>query len=317
MHSFSLTRCFVALALFASTSFASPVLLSSREISSALYDDFILYTKYSLAAYQPVCPSPLQNTLVHFFPDGSTRGFIARDDKREEVIVSFRGSFNLRDAIIDALVLLAPFVSPGITELVKVHSGFLLAYNKVVDDVLSIVKAELTNHPTYRIIVTGHSLGGAIAALAAPSLKIALPEATLKLYTFGQPRVGDAKYARFVEDTVGIENIFRTVHTTGKLLSRAFHGVPTMVPRIWKYEHFATEYWQFENPTPLTPRENTVKQCVGGEDPTCSDSIFSTGINKAHNLYFGQVMAVVDPLNPLCTPDAVPSEAVPSEAEED
>ncbi|KAJ7429901.1 Alpha/Beta hydrolase protein [Mycena galericulata] len=142
---------------------------------------------------------------------------------------------DLQDAVIDAL---SPRSFPPASELVKVHSGFLLAYNKVIDDVLSIVKAELTDHPTYRIVVTGHSLGGAIASLAPPSLKIALPEATLKLYTFDtlirslrQPRVGDAKYARFVEDTVGMENIFRTVHTTD--------GVPTMVPRVWKYGHFA------------------------------------------------------------------------------
>ena len=33
-----------------------------------------------------------------------------------------------------------------------------------------------------------------------------------------------------------------------------------------------------------------VKQCVGQEDPTCSDSIPSTGINPAHLTYFGQRM---------------------------
>ncbi|KAJ7466586.1 lipase [Mycena galericulata] len=349
MHSSSLTRCFLALALFASTSFASPVLLSPREISSALYDDFVLYTKYSSAAYQPFCRSPVGSTLVRSFERGRTQGFIARDSDREEIIVAFRGTFSLKDAVIDALVFLAPFVSPGITELVNVHTGFLKAYNNVVDDVLSIVKAELTNNPTYRVVVTGHSLGGAIASLAAPSLKIALPDAAIKLYTFGQPRVGDARYARFVENTIGIENIFRSastlilsscsnlpstvaVHTFGKSRSSpppaflsltafslvlTLDGVPTMVPRIWKYEHFATEYWQFRDPTPLTPRESTVRQCVGGEDPTCSDSIFSTGINPAHTFYFGQLMAT----NPfLCrsqsTNDSVaaPSEAVPSDA---
>ncbi|KAJ7432243.1 class 3-domain-containing protein, partial [Mycena galericulata] len=158
---------------------------------------------------------------------------------------------------------LSPRSFPPASELVKVHSGFLLAYNKVIDDVLSIVKAELTGHPTYRLSkCPTHSLGGAIASLASPSLKIALPEATLKLYTFGQPRVGDAKYARFVEDTVGMENIFRSAST---LISSNSHGVPTMVPRVWKYGHLC-EYWQFENPTPFTPAAHTVKHCVGGED---------------------------------------------------
>ncbi|KAJ7463802.1 hypothetical protein B0H11DRAFT_2052221 [Mycena galericulata] len=46
-------------------------------------------------------------------------------------------------------------------------------------------------------------------------------------------------------------------------------GVPTMAPRIWKYEHFATEYWQFIDPTPFTPAVRTVTRCVGDEDSTC------------------------------------------------
>ena len=33
-----------------------------------------------------------------------------------------------------------------------------------------------------------------------------------------------------------------------------------------------------------------VRQCSGEEDPTCSDSIPSTGINLAHITYFGQSM---------------------------
>jgi len=35
------------------------------------------------------------------------------------------------------------------------------------------------------IIVTGHSLGGAVAALGAISIKSALPSVPLKLFTFG------------------------------------------------------------------------------------------------------------------------------------
>jgi predicted lipase len=35
------------------------------------------------------------------------------------------------------------------------------------------------------LFAVGHSLGGAIASLAAPSIKAALPDAVVKLYTFG------------------------------------------------------------------------------------------------------------------------------------
>ncbi|KAJ7879384.1 Alpha/Beta hydrolase protein [Mycena leptocephala] len=308
MNAFLLLRLslFLALFLFLPAVFASPVSslsLTSRAVSESLYEDFVLYTKYSSAAYQLFCPTPLGRTLVQSFEIGRTQGFIVRDHKREEIVVAFRGTFSLREAVIDARVLLVPFESPGIEELVHVHRGFLGAYNNVAADVVATVKKELRDYPAYRVVVTGHSLGGAVASLAAPSLKAALlPDVTLKLYTFGpsffllmpfdigQPRVGNAKFARYVENMIGEENIFRANPPSGFL-----DGVPTMVPTFWGYEHFATEYWQFRDPGLFTDGYETVKKCVGNEDPGCSDSIPSTGINPFHTFYFGQVMAA----NPL------------------
>ncbi|KAJ7623873.1 alpha/beta-hydrolase [Mycena polygramma] len=269
-----------------STSFASPV-LTSRSISSSLYDDLVRYTKYSSASYQLICLSPLGNTLVESFSAGDTQGFIARDDSRKEIVVSFRGSFSLADAVTDVDLFLTPFVSPGISKSFEVHSGFLDAYNDVADTVLSTVKAQVAKFPAYTVVVTGHSLGGALASLGATSIKTAIPTASMKLYTFGQPRTGDPQYAAFVEATLGLANIFRGVHT--------FDGVPTMLPEFLGYQHHGTEYWQFEDPGLLTADETTVTKCTGDEDPSCSDSILSSGINAAHLFYFGQVMAV----NPL------------------
>ncbi|KAJ7183668.1 alpha/beta-hydrolase [Mycena filopes] len=265
--------------------FASP-LLTSRAVSSSVYDDLVRYTQYSSAAYQLLCPSPLGNTLVQSF-SGGRHGFIARDDTRKEIIVSFRGTFSLADVATDLNILLVPFVSPGVAQPFNVHSGFLNAYNEVAQDVLAAVKSQLAKFPKYSVVVTGHSLGGALAALGAASLKIALPNTAMKLYTFGQPRTGDANFAAFVESTIGSANIFRAVHT--------WDGVPTMLPRFLGYEHHSTEYWQFKDPGLFTSKPSTVTKCVGEEDPTCSASILSTGINPPHLFYFGQVMAI----NPL------------------
>ncbi|KAJ7727598.1 alpha/beta-hydrolase [Mycena metata] len=278
-----LSFAFLFFNLFAPAILASP-LLTSRSISSSLYDDLVRYTQYSSAAYQLLCPSPLGNTLVQSFSVGPTQGFIARDDTRQEIVVSFRGSFNLADVATDINIFLVPLVSPGLTETFNVHSGFLAAYNDVAEVVLTTVKAQLAEFPTYAVVVTGHSLGGALAALGASALKTAFPTASLKLYTFGQPRTGDANFVAFVESTIGVENIFRAVHT--------FDGVPTILPRALGYEHHSTEYWQFKDPDLFTSAASTVTQCVGEEDPSCSDSIPSTGINLAHVFYFGQVMAV-------------------------
>ena len=45
-----------------------------------------------------------------------------------------------------------------------------------------------------RIIVTGHSLGGALAQLAAADLAGWFPKQAVSVYTFASPRVGDADF---------------------------------------------------------------------------------------------------------------------------
>ncbi|KAF7311759.1 Lipase-3 domain-containing protein [Mycena indigotica] len=261
--------------------------IMTRSISTVLYDDLVRYTKYASAAYQLACPSPLGNHLVQSFSQGSTQGFVARDDNRREIVVSFRGTSSLADAITDLNLVLTPLATPGINKPFSVHSGFLNAYNDVARIVINSVGTQASQFSQgYSLIVTGHSLGGALAALGAVSLKTAFPKVPMKLYTFGQPRTGDAQWAKYIESLVGVDNIFRAVHT--------FDGVPTIVAP--GFQHHATQYWQSHDPIPLLESaESTVTRCIGEEDPACSNIIPSTGINPAHVFYFGQVMAV----NPL------------------
>lgn len=49
----------------------------------------------------------------------------------------------------------------------------------------------------YRLTFTGHSLGGALASLAALRVVLENLKASkqIKLYTFGQPRVGCSRFA--------------------------------------------------------------------------------------------------------------------------
>jgi len=85
-------------------------------------------------------------------------------------------------------------------------------------------------------------------------------------------------YASLVDSTLGTGNVFRGVHTTD--------GVPTIIPQSLGYQHHSTEFWNFQDPASTS----TTKQCSGDEDPTCSDSIPSGGINAAHLTYFNQAV---------------------------
>lgn len=76
----------------------------------------------------------------------------------------------------------------------KVHAGFLRALCLVWDDILQVI-AEVQNN-AQPIWITGHSLGGALATLAAARFALELDKPVRGIYTFGQPRAGDREFAR-------------------------------------------------------------------------------------------------------------------------
>ncbi|KAF8575204.1 alpha/beta-hydrolase [Ramaria rubella] len=267
--------------------------LETRSVSQAVLDNLVFYFQYASSAYSIVCLRPNGNTLVLEFSDilTDTQGFVARDDDRQEIVVAMRGSSSLEDFLVDADILLTEYQSPGVSAPsgTEVHSGFLAAYNSVADTIISTVQDQLNTHPGYSLVTSGHSLGGALSSLAAASLKGNFPFADVIMYTYGmyttrgQPRTGNPTYASWINEQFG-SKVFRGVHT--------FDGVPTLIPQLIGYRHHGVEYWS--NPDPSSTA-NT-KQCAAdGEDPTCSDSIPSTGINVAHTIYYG-ILAIT----PFC-----------------
>ncbi|PFH50300.1 hypothetical protein AMATHDRAFT_75703 [Amanita thiersii Skay4041] len=267
------------LPLLAVSVVGSPVAtIEKRAVSQSLFNDLVFYFKYASSAYQLVCPNPNGNTLVAVINNlvSDTQGFIARDDSRQEIVVSLRGSTSSTDFLLDAQIEMSPFVSPGVNPPggTGVHTGFLAAWNSVASGVISAVRDQLTEHPGYSIVTTGHSLGGSLSSLAGISLKQNFPNVNTRMYTYGQPRMWNPTGAFFINQQFG-SKAFRAVHT--------FDGAPTLIPQSFGYRHHGIEYWQFIDPA--TP--SNVRQCAAdGEDPTCSGSIPSGGLNPPHLVYF-------------------------------
>jgi len=87
-----------------------------------------------------------------------------------------------------------------------------------------------------RIIVTGHSLGGAMASNAAAWL-MSRPEIDNEkvwLYTFGAPRMGNKEFCEHM-DSLGAGRMFRVVHGRDP--------VPNVPPRWFGYSHFGQTAW--------------------------------------------------------------------------
>ncbi|KAF9007400.1 Alpha/Beta hydrolase protein [Cyathus striatus] len=205
------------------------------------------------------------------------QGYVSRDESKKEIIVAIRGSASMVDFLMDAQIALVPFIAPGVTapDGVKVHTGFLLDWDTVALEIQSIVNIQLKRHPGYTVVTCGHSLGGALALLAAVALQQNFPDSTVKTYSYGAPRAGNKSFAEFVNAQFGTR-AHRVVHTND--------GVPTIIPTYLGYHHHGIEYWQHADPV----SEETTLQCsADGEDSRCSASIPTGGINAAHMIYFG------------------------------
>ena len=135
-------------------------------------------------------------------------------------------TLNQNDLLTDSQFLPAVFKVGG-----KVHSGFLRAFIDISDRLDAIVQAR---QPGQRIWLTGHSLGGALATLAAAHLG---PGPIQGLYTFGCPRVGNAAFA----GVLPTRSYIRFVHRDD--------WVPTVPPDFLGYVHAGTLH-----PVPGPPR---------------------------------------------------------------
>jgi predicted lipase len=66
----------------------------------------------------------------------------------------------------------------------------------------SITIVDLKAKEITHIYVTGHSLGGALATLAALDLQIKFPELPVTMYNFGSPHVGEIDFVRHYNQVV-------------------------------------------------------------------------------------------------------------------
>ncbi|KAK8579981.1 hypothetical protein V6N13_143124 [Hibiscus sabdariffa] len=157
----------------------------------------------------------------------STQAFILQDTQANPnlFVVAFRGTspFNADDWRTDADLSWCNLKSMGEA---KAHSGFMQAlglqknkgWPKEIEQdnngehqfayytLRETLREVLKENEEAKFIVTGHSLGGALAILF-PSVLMLHEEKWLLdrmdgVYTFGQPRVGDAKFGEYMKENM-------------------------------------------------------------------------------------------------------------------
>lgn len=111
-------------------------------------------------------------------------------DKGNPAVIAFAGTQNARDVIFDDLSVLPqrwPFYTK---EVPRVHGGFAKRTRKLLERSSSFID----KYDNY--ILTGHSLGGSCAILAASELK-SRGKNVSKIITFGCPGIGLESFVKF------------------------------------------------------------------------------------------------------------------------
>ncbi|KAM3197330.1 hypothetical protein ACQJBY_072784 [Aegilops geniculata] len=198
-----------------------------------------------------------------FLHQDTTQAFVMTDRAKDAsaVVLAFRGTepFNTKDWSTDVELSWL-----GLGAMGNVHLGFLkaLGLQEVNEEkaerafpredkgtapkgksfayyqLREVVREQLKKHPAARLIVTGHSLGGALAAIF-PALLALHGEKDLlgrlgDVLTYGQPRVGDSTFVDFLSAATKAARYDRVVYRYD-IVPR----VPFTAP-VAKYSHGGT-----------------------------------------------------------------------------
>ena len=208
--------------------------LLSRAERKPTYDPELAYSLAVIAGWSYSDGQTLSNKLQYFgLPFNTVHGmrvvnepmfivasaYFVRSECGRVGVLSFRGTepTSANNWLTDADVSLRP-ISGG-----RVHSGFYTNLQAIWDDVVVRVTRAIENQdgadldvggsdgrkkrePLRALYITGHSLGGAMATLAAAKIHedAEIPPSLVKgVYTFGQPAVGDPSFGRQCERRFG------------------------------------------------------------------------------------------------------------------
>ncbi|CAJ0587658.1 unnamed protein product, partial [Mesorhabditis spiculigera] len=271
---------------------ALPLLISAatdyNEADAKTYLNFAAaaYGDSPLPCIQNVLPSKNQWQIVSqktTVCDALTQlcsGYIVKSDVLRQIIVVFRGTKTDVQLILEGWSTLKPqqeYYGMGL-----VNSYFAKASDLLFDPVYQALADP--QWKSYNVVFTGHSLGAALATLAAArtAAQGLRTSQQIKMYTFGEPRVGNVQFAASFNNLVpeAFRVIFRSdivPHLPG-CNKDYINGTddddsqPCNPRNLMRGYHHQMEIWY---PDCMTPGCQ-YKICAGtptGEDFACSDQL--------------------------------------------
>ncbi|KAI9590921.1 Alpha/Beta hydrolase protein [Syncephalis fuscata] len=188
--------------------------------------------------------------------------YVAVSPDQKAVILSFRGSNNNRNFMDAADVsegqpepnLYGVPVNnidqlPPMPNRARLFNGFARSARSQIETAVEKLYDAYSKNPTYSVIITGHSLGGAVSQLAALYARIryrkTMPLAAV--YTYGKPIIGNALFEDWSVSIIHPTPFFRFVSSDD------------VVPLLW-----------YDNNSRKTP-ESRVRHALGAQEVYCPD----------------------------------------------
>ena len=207
------------------------------------------------------------------------QAFIGYDISENRIVLSFRGTNNIENAISDFEFLQIHYPHSN-HESGGVHSGFYSAWKQLqADGLTTMIQAMFAGYPDADILITGHSLGGALAQIAALEMKqnpiyTALSIGNVSVITFGSPR--------WCDKTISI--LYGNVVDSNWRIVNQRDLVPTVPFQAMGYHHTATMIHY------LDAKSREYVQCDGsGEDWTDRHCFYYITNIIDHTLYFNKL----------------------------
>ena len=145
-----------------------------------------------------------------------------------------------------------------------VHLGFMTSWRHTRPELISDLTTLRKKYPDYQLTLVGHSLGGAVAALA--SLEFHARGWDPQVTTFGEPRVGNKGLSEYIDKTFPPDPI-TNISTSYRRITHIGDPVPLLPLSEWGYEMHASEIY-ISKPD-LSPDIQDLIVCQGDADPNC------------------------------------------------
>ena len=201
------------------------------------------------------------------------------DHTNHMIVLSFRGSKSLGNWIGNLNIELVNWNScTGC----MVHAGFSDSWNDVKSSIYQTLTAATKSWPSYSMIATGHSLGAAIATIAAGELRT--QGYNIGLYTYGSPMTGNVAFANFLTKQ---GNNFRVTHDEDI--------VPKLPGYIFGYAHVSSEYW-ITVPNGVSVVAKSIKVSNGAINFAGNLGTWNSRASD-HQFYFNDISACGGPLD--------------------